>query len=330
MHKNKKIRFLFPVVLTSVFVLGSQTLVFAQQSLPTQKIPEKTCQTEKTSLMTSILNSVRLLNEKIKPKKEEISTAATSEPPLPIESTKLPKILPHRAEYDVNLLEVYGDDDVEDAKGWMTIEIIDTGDGWSIRQKSGLMIYSTDGSAEQIMTTLTTYESKDGLQYTFKAITLRNGEDEEVLSGEAVLATKDGEGIVTYKTPENLEVKLPRGTIFPMQHLARSLGAALNGENILSTIVFDGSSETHEPVDVNTIIGKATDPKLNLSDSTLINATKVWPMRMAIYPLNSDAPESDYEIQQSVLNDGVIRNMTLDYGTFSVEAKLSKVDVFAS
>lgn len=238
------------------------------------------------------------------------------------------ELLPHRAMYSITLDKNYQDEDVAEAKGQMMIQLAKAGDGWVIEQKSTLHIYYKDGTAEQVITNLATYESLDGLKYSFNARTVR-GEEEESISGEAILASKGGAGIVTYQQPDESTIQLPVGTIFPTQHLIYMLTAAMKGKMVVSNIVFDGSSETHEPVQVDTVFGLAQDPKLALSNKDLLHTKKVWPMRMAIYAVDSTSPEADYEIMQNVLDRGIIRDMTLDYGTFKVKAVLNKVEVFS-
>ncbi len=246
----------------------------------------------------------------------------------PSEQEPVVELLPHRATYSITLDKNYQDEDVAEAKGQMTIQLAKVGDGWAIEQKSTLHIYFRDGSAEQVITNLATYESLDGLKYSFNARTVR-GEEEESISGEAILASKGGAGIVTYQQPDESTIHLPVGTIFPTQHLIYMLTAAMKGKKVVSNVVFDGSSETHEPVQVDTVLGAAQDPKLVLSNKDLLHTKKVWPMRMAIYAVDSTGPEADYEIMQNVLDRGIIRDMTLDYGTFKVKAVLNQVEVFS-
>jgi hypothetical protein len=245
------------------------------------------------------------------------------------------ELLPHRATYRITLYSIKPETNqqglgIAEANGQMTIQLARAGDGWAYEQKLTLHVYYTDGSVEQVITSLATYESMDGLKYNFNERTLR-GDEEEVVSGDAVLASKGGAGIVTYQQPDESTVQLPVGTIFPTQHLISMLQAAKKGQKVVSNIVFDGTSETHEPVQVDTVLGAPQDPKLALTNKDLFNAKKVWPMRMAIYPVDSNArdPEADYEINQQVLDGGVIRDMISDYGTFKVKAVLNQVEVFS-
>lgn len=256
--------------------------------------------------------------------------AAPVDAPVP---SVIVELLPHKATYSVTLDKTnyenknYSDEDIENANGQMTIQVAKAGDGWAIEQKLTLHIYYKDGTAEQVITSLATYESMDGLKYNFNARTLR-GDVEEIISGDAILASKGGAGIVTYQQPDESTVQLPVGTIFPTQHLIYMLESAMKGQKVVSNIVFDGSSETHEPVQVNTILGVAQEPKLALTNKDILQFKKAWPMRMAIYAVDSPSAEPDYEITQSVLDRGVIRDMTLDYGTFKVKAVLQEVVVF--
>ncbi|MBM3468031.1 MAG: DUF1849 family protein [Alphaproteobacteria bacterium] len=256
------------------------------------------------------------------------STSALTSPSTIAPPAGVFKLLPHRAKYAISLDKNFNDEDIADAKGQMTIQLAKVGDGWAIEQKSTLHIYYKDGSAEQVITTLATYESLDGLKYSFTARTLR-GEQEECISGEAILASKGGAGIVTYQQPEESTIQLPVGTIFPTQHLINILTEAQKGKKVVSNIVFDGSSETHEPVLVDTVIGPSQDSKLALTNKELFPAQKVWPMRMGIYALDSSGPDPDYEIMEDALPSGVISRMTLDYGTFKVSAVLNQVEVFS-
>ena len=83
----------------------------------------------------------------------------------------------------------------------MTIQVAQSGDGWASEQKSSLLIYYRDGAVEQVITDLATYETLDGLKYSFNART-RRGDQEECISGEALVPSKGGAGIVTYQQPE--------------------------------------------------------------------------------------------------------------------------------
>lgn len=243
-------------------------------------------------------------------------------------STSPSHILPHKATYSISLNKNYGQDDVADANGWMTIQVIDTGDGWIFDQKSSLIIYNSDGEAQQINTSVNSWQSYTGDRYRFNCSTLRNGVKEDNIKGEATI---DGDQcLVQYQEPTASEVILPGNTIFPLHYLIHALNEAKAGKTVVSDVIFDGSSETQEPVAVDTIVGAPRDPNLIIGGTESLMTKKAWPMRIAVYPLNSNSPDPDYEMEQNVLDVGIVKDMTLDYGTFSVKATIEKIELFTS
>ncbi|HXF90778.1 MAG TPA: DUF1849 family protein, partial [Candidatus Nitrosotenuis sp.] len=238
-------------------------------------------------------------------------------------------ILSHKATYSINLNKNYGQDDVADANGWMTIQVIDTGDGWwAFEQKSSLIIYNSEGEAQQINTSVNSWESYAGDRYRFTCSTLRNGVQEDNIKGEAII--QDNMCRVKYAEPTQTEIQLPGNTIFPLHYLIHSLNEAKSGKTVVSDIIFDGSSESQEPVAVDTIVGASRDPHLIISGTESLKIKKSWPMHIAVYPINSSNPDPDYEMEQTVLDVGIVKDMTLDYGTFSVKATIEKIELFTS
>jgi hypothetical protein len=266
----------------------------------------------------------------------KVLTAAEPMPPsAPVEEAQKEDlslassvILPHKASYVISLNKNYGQDDVADANGWMTIQVIDTGDGWAYEQKSSLIIYNSEGEGEQINTSVLSWQNREGSHYRFTCSTLRNGENEEMMRGEAI--KQNGGFKLCYFEPETRELTLPGNTIFPLHHLIHALIEAKAGKNVVSEVVFDGSSETQEPVAVDTVVGAPKDPHLIISGTEALEIKKLWPMHIAVYALNSNTLEPDYEMEQAVLDNGIIKDMTLDYGTFSVKATIEKIELFTS
>jgi hypothetical protein len=237
-------------------------------------------------------------------------------------------ILPHKATYAISLDKNYGQDDVADANGWMTIQVIDTGDGWIFDQHSSLIIYNSEGEAQQINTRVNSWQNYPGDRYRFNCSTLRNGVQEDNIEGEAKI--ENNQCMVQYSKPTTTDVQLPSNTIFPLHYLIHVLNEAKAGKTVVSDVIFDGSSETQEPVAVDTIVGAPQDPHLIIGGTESLMTKKVWPMHIAVYPTNSNNPDPDYEMRQSVLDVGIVKDMTLDYGTFSVKATIEKIELFTS
>lgn len=251
--------------------------------------------------------------------------------PLQQESQKAKTIelIPHRAEYTVKHIKTNGGK-VSDVRGRLSVQLMDTGDGWTFEQRSELLVYYSSGISQQYITSLASFESKDGSRYRFTVRTLRNGTEEGVMEGEGYISPSNP-GKVIYKAPIRKEVPLPVGSLFPLQHLKQAIEAANTGETVFSNkVVFDGSSDTTEPVDVNVVINPIKNPKLVLNNPQLLSTDKLWSLQMAIFARGNNNPDPDYEITQDILPSGIITAMTMGYGEagFSIKLILEKVDIF--
>jgi hypothetical protein len=163
------------------------------------------------------------------------------------------ELTPHRATYKI-VLDQNKTEDVENATGWMTIQISKHAQTWRFEQKTALMIYRVDGSVDRILTTIESFEKEDGSHYIFKTRTVQSEGEEDRVEGYATIKHPGDISVVRYTVPSITPVYLPPKTLFPLHHLSKILGDAKKGIRVNSQIVFDGSSETFEPVQVDAVI----------------------------------------------------------------------------
>ncbi|MEI8295324.1 MAG: DUF1849 family protein [Alphaproteobacteria bacterium] len=269
-------------------------------------------------------------------------------------------LLPHRATYAISLHKTF-DPEIKDVTGTMTIEISDAGIQWTYEKKTILLVRYYDGTVEPVIIKVASWESKEenkngegdgGPKYHFYAKVnrgtevLHDDDDYEnyqeqgaLIQGEALMATAQGEGIVTYQTPYGLTARLPVGTVFPMRHTAKLMQEAVNGKSVCSYILFDGENESiafggenerNEIVRVNTVITPVAKSNVKFSDPVPFPTDHMWAMHMAIYGINpqKDNPDPDYEISQTMLPHGIIASMIQDFGDFNAELKLTELEFF--
>ena len=130
-----------------------------------------------------------------------------------------------------------------------------------------------------------------------------------------------------YSLPENLSFHLSEQTLFPAAHTLKLIDAAQKGQKIVNETVFDGSDDKG-PVEINVVIGKKTMPDLNTKFDKDLAGVPGWSMRMAVFPTAEDDNQtiSDYEMTMNLLENGVIKGMTVDYHSFSVVQKLVAIE----
>src|SRR5262245_36943341 len=149
-----------------------------------------------------------------------------------------PEIVSHRATYVLGLGSAKANSTVSGIKGGMYLDWHDTCEGWIIEQRMRFEMIDTDGDSVDSEITFSSWESHDGLSYRFTMRTVRDGEVTEELRGRAKLDGRGKGGKAIFTLPENLELDLVPGTIFPTEHSVVLLERALAGERRFSRQVF--------------------------------------------------------------------------------------------
>ena len=117
---------------------------------------------------------------------------------------------------------------------------------------------------------------------------------------------------------------LPAGTIFPTEHVADLIAAAQAGEQILSRQVFDGSGED-ALTKATAVIGAGKRSALPSGGGEELR----WPVSIAYFAMDGDDTLPQFEIAFDLSAGGVLSNVRLDYGEFTLKADLEKLETFA-
>ena len=162
------------------------------------------------------------------------------------------------------------------------------------------------------------WESEDGEELKFRTERVYNESVHDTINGSAGF-TKQG-GSITYITPEPTKIKMDPGTLPPIAHMKKLLESARTGENSVSQQVFDGSFYGN-PVQINTFIGKKKE-----KCSATLESDTVWPMSLAVYAMPSKLATPNFEITQAIASNGIMCSYTIDFGNYTVEGTLEKIE----
>ena len=237
------------------------------------------------------------------------------------------KFLPHRAIYALTLAKEQADfGAVVDARGKLQFEWEDVCDGWSVRQRTQIIVTHKDDSEVAFGWSLNSWESKDGLSYRFFIRRLLADGDSRETRGSATLDGDGGAGEATFTAPEERQVELPRGTIFPTQHSLEVIKAVESGEVPLWRVVFDGSGD-EGLYGINVALARSLPPDLKASiDTPLVRGLPSWRVGVAYFGMESDAAEPEFEQEMRLFANGVVDNLLLDYGDFTLDAALADLE----
>ena len=234
------------------------------------------------------------------------------------------EIAPHRAIYKMSLLKARGSSKVADVRGRMMFEWADACDGWTTEQRFQLRFVYAEGDEMNMTTNYTTWEAKNGLRYRFNVRKTVNGEVDEEVRGDATMEKDGTGGIAHFVRPEENDMPLPAGTLFPSAHTVAVLDRARSGEVFFNRVVFDGA-DAEGATEISAVVGPAAKAKGERTPD-LTRDRKAWPVRMAFFPLKSDAAQPEYEMSISLLQNGVAESMQIDYGDFTVNAVLETLE----
>jgi hypothetical protein len=235
------------------------------------------------------------------------------------------EIAPHRALYAMTLGNTRNDSGVVDARGTMSYEWGETCDGWTIEQRYRLKMRYAETADVEITSSFVTWESKDGLRYRFNQKQTRNGEVDQEIRGEARLDGSGKGGVAEFSKPQPQTLKLEPKVMFPSAHTILLIDGAHEGENLISRLVFDGATDENA-VQVSAAIGvKLTADPAAAARSALLQRPG-WRVRLAFFPVDANAEKPDYELGMRLLDNGVSQDMVIDYGEYSIRAKLDDIE----
>ena len=234
-------------------------------------------------------------------------------------------IAPHRALYQMSLGSTKGDSGVASASGTMAYQWGEVCDGWTIEQHYRLKMGYSEQADVDIASNFVTWESKSGVRYRFNQKETRNGEASDEIRGEAHLDGSGQGGAADFAKPEEKAIPLPAGTLFPSAHTIRLIDKAKAGENFVSRQVFDGSTE-ESAVLVSGVIGPKIDPDPEAAKKSPLLNRPGWRVRLAFFPADQSAEKPEYELGMVLLDNGISRDMTIDYGDYTIKAKLDDIE----
>ena len=235
------------------------------------------------------------------------------------------EIMPHHAVYTMSLGRANGDAGVTAASGTMAYQWGESCDGWTVEQRYRLKMGYAESPDVSIASNFVTWEAKDGLRYRVNQKETRNGADNEEISGAAKLDGAGQGGSADFEKPEGKNLKLPAGVLFPSAHTIFLLDKARAGENFVSTQVFDGAT-AENAVLVSAVIGPKVEPDAEAAKKSPLLNRPGWRVRLAFFPADQKAEKPDYELGMLLLDNGVSRDMVIDYGDYAIRAKLDDIE----
>lgn len=245
-------------------------------------------------------------------------------------------IVPHRALYKLSMVGTKNGSTISDIAGRMYYSWADDCDAWNVQQAMQIRFFTSEGEVNDTSSSLISRESKDGSTYYFHVKRSGESDQPDVSRGSALIsADASGTGIGDANATGGKDTKkysLTSATTFPAHHTMQILAHALSGQKFFAVNVFDGADENGLN-EISTFIGSPIAPDAKMEKTATaqnpqdaLTHVRAWPVRMAFFAPDSTSGAPDYEMDVTLLENGIIKDMTIDYDDFTMRAELDKVE----
>jgi hypothetical protein len=244
--------------------------------------------------------------------------------------------LAHQAAYDLTLLKSRRSPSVESVQGRIVYSFAGSScEGWTTDFRQVSQIDAGEGRNTLSDLRSTSWEDAAGKSYRFKISTRMNDAETSAVDG---FAERTAEGItVKLKQPAAKTFKLDKETVFPTEQVHRIVEAARAGQSLLELAVYDGSDNGEKIYNTLTVIGQAipgerspAKPDVGSDNAALKTLTR-WPVTVSYYDRTAKSETGEqtpvYAMSFELYENGVSRQLTLDYNDFVIAGAMSKFDV---
>lgn len=247
------------------------------------------------------------------------------------------KLSSHRAVYEMTLDESRPASGITGVQGRMVFEFAGSGcDGYTMNMRLVTRVEGDSGRASVTDLRSSTWEQGAGKRYRFNSSQYKGEKLEESTSGDAERSGTDGHVEVHVSAPEPKSLHVDGPVMFPTQHSLAILEEARKGKSVLQAKVFDGSSKGDKVYATTTFIGKRIKagtkiPKKQVANDTELNKHDSWPVSISYFDLEEDERETPvYQLNFRLYDNGISRDLLIDYGDFAIKGDLSKLELIPS
>jgi hypothetical protein len=254
---------------------------------------------------------------------KDAPTAATA-PLAPLTARALAS---HRGVYSLTLDRARENAGIVDVSGAMLFELIDACESWTTRQRFTMTLRNREGTELETGSDYATLESMDGRTLRFSLTQVTQGAVSSRVVGQAELGP-DGSGVARYSEPEVKELPIPPGTLLPNTHTIATLNAARAGQRLLVAPIFDGT--TADGAQQTTTVMSPWQGPQPVPEAPSLSTLGSSRMRIAFFEPDGEqaggARTPSYEVSLRYFENGVADDMIMDFGDFTVRAKLMKLE----
>jgi hypothetical protein len=243
------------------------------------------------------------------------------------------KLVAHRAIYEMTLDDARTASGITGIDGRMVFEFTGSEcDGYSLNMR--MVTQMTDSQGQTNLTDLrsSTWEQGDGQKFRFQSAQYLNDKLGDVTMGRAVRESPNEAIKVKLSQPSRAELNLSGQVLFPTQHSLALINAARSGQSLFQARIYDGSEKGRKVYDTTAFIGRKVEAGADAdklepaAKEKGLDQLASWPVSIGYFePKGGDLTPS-YQIDFRLYENGVSRELLIDYGDFSIHGTLTALE----
>lgn len=245
-------------------------------------------------------------------------------------------LAPHRAVYDMELDQAEGQYGIASLSGRMVYDFSGNAcDGYSVSFRFVTEFQDESGGSQVTDLQTTSFEAPDAKAYEFLSKTFVNQKLTESTRGKA--KQTDDVKLVDLAEPEKRSVLITDTALFPTEHLKQVINSALDGTRFVAADVYDGSETGDKVFSTTAVIGAVREDAEAISGAAgqveKLEGVKRWPVTIAYFDLSQEEGGEQmpvYQLTFVLYENGVSRELILDYGDFAMKGKLTDLTFYDS
>ncbi|EJL57001.1 hypothetical protein PMI09_01489 [Rhizobium sp. CF122] len=231
------------------------------------------------------------------------------------------------------------------------LELKDASERSGISGMSGRMVYEFDGNYCTGFTTnfrfvtqidtgdavrvsdqqTKTFENVKDRRFTFDTKSFTDDQLDKEVNGAAQDQAEGVKVALTQPTSKELQLAASR---FPTEHMLDVIQNAKAGKRLFEARVFDGSDDGDKALVTTTVVGKQVAPAADEADAGNAGAfakAAFWPVTISYFNENTKTDALPvYRMSFKLYENGITRDLTMDYGDFVLSGRLAKLELLDS
>ncbi|MDI7864007.1 cell envelope integrity EipB family protein [Rhizobiaceae bacterium n13] len=237
-------------------------------------------------------------------------------------------LIPHRAVYDLELRDASERSGIAGMHGRMVYEFHGSScAGYTTKFRFVTQIDTGEDRRTTDQQTTSFEDIKAGI-FRFQTKSFTDEKLDKEVKGAA--REVDDSVKVELSQPSKREVELASSR-FPTEHMLEVIENAKKGTKLFESRIFDGSDNGDQTLLTTTFVGPKKAPASDDSESKqagdFANAS-FWPVTIAYF---NDVQDADsvpiYRMSFKLYENGITRDLTMDYGDFVLTGRLQKLEV---